>query len=628
MGVDQLRAALRNAHNAGDTESAQRLAALIQQAENAQMQSQAEGQLEQLFGQTQVSQPQPDPTLGDYGRAAATMVEGAVTGIPRQIIGGAEGVLTALTSDNPGAYGRAAEGREAYNRRFENWATPQTQGSQEVLQTLEPLSYITDPLAGALPAISPTLTPGLYARALRGQPLPEPQAPPLRQRDPRTLDPGAPLRGLNMGAAQTSTDAQRAAATQQIPIPLTGQAQPTLGQLTRDPVVVRRELELAKNDDLGGPLRERRLNQNEVLNRNLDYQVEQFNAQNVDDRAIGRSTMSALEQRQQQRQAQVNAAYAEAREAGELAQPATLGKLDDLILETERMESLAPNARPILNEARRMGVIDDNGIPQSVALDDLETFRQFVVRASDIGDKRESAFRRQWLNVIDSAIDKAGVGEKYRNARRLHRTMVEEFEETPIVSNLLTNKRGTQERRVAFEDVFKKTLLDGSVDEINKLRGSLLRTDEGKQAWFDLKARLAKELTDRSRTSQTDSNDQPLISYYNLQKNINNWDKSGKLESIFGKRGAEELRNLSETVRIVQSAPPGTSNPSGTAAEVFNSLMRVVKGTPLLGAPVRKVADMVETGQLKGQVRDSLTLKSRPDLQSYVTEFQDILEGR
>ena len=78
--------------------------------------------------------------------------------------------------------------------------------------------------------------------------------------------------------------------------------------------------------------------------------------------------------------------------------------------------------------------------------------------------------------------------KKYRNARRLHRTMVEEFEETPIVSNLLTNKRGTQERRVAFEDVFKKTLLDGSVDEINKLRGSLLRTDEGKQAWFDLKA--------------------------------------------------------------------------------------------------------------------------------------------
>ena len=181
---------------------------------------------------------------------------------------------------------------------------------------------------------------------------------------------------------------------------------------------------------------------------------------------------------------------------------------------------------------------------------------------------------------------------------------------------------------MAFEDVFKKTLLDGSVDEINKLRGSLLRSGEGQQSWFDLKARLAKELVDRARTSGFDNNDQPIISYYQLQKNINAMDKSGKLESIFGKKGAEEFRNLTEAVRILQQMPPDSGNPSGTAAEAFNMIMRVIKNVPVLGAPVRKAAGMVENGALKRQVDDSLNLNSRPDLQAYTTAYQNILDGR
>ena len=565
--------------------------------------------------------------------------EGALTGIPRTLIGGVEGVTTALTSDAPNAYARAREGREAYDRRFQNWATPQTQGSQQAMQgvqeSLAPLEYAAAPFAGALPQAA------MYSNLLRGRPINAgaPQAPPpMRQVDPRALrdagieqlrSAGVPLRTAgNAGAARTSNDAQRAAATSQLPIPLRGDSAPTLGQLTRDPVVVRREIELRKNDDLGGPLRARKQSQNEVLNQNLEYQVEKFDARNVEDRDIGRAATAALEQRRSDQYGRVDAAYAEARAAGELEAPATLPKLDNIILDTERMESLAPNARPILNEARRLGVIDDMGVSQSVPLDTLESFRQFVVRASDPSVRRENAFRKQWLKTIDQTIDAAGVGEKYRNARRLHSKWVQEFEETPITANILSTKRGTNERRVAFEDVFKKTLLDGSVDEINKLRGSLLRSGEGQQSWFDLKARLAKELVDRARTSGFDNNDQPIISYYQLQKNINAMDKSGKLESIFGKKGAEEFRNLTEAVRILQQMPPDSGNPSGTAAEAFNMIMRVIKNVPVLGAPVRKAAGMVENGALKRQVDDSLNLNSRPDLQAYTTAYQNILDGR
>ena len=105
-------------------------------------------------------------------------------------------------------------------------------------------------------------------------------------------------------------------------------------------------------------------------------------------------------------------------------------------------------------------------------------------------------------------------------------------------------------------------------------------------------------------------------------------DKSGKLESIFGKKGAEEFRNLTESVRILQQMPPDSGNPSGTAAEAFNMIMRVVKNVPVLGAPVRKAAGMVENGALKRQVDDSLNLNSRPDLQAYTTAYQNILDGR
>ena len=605
-----------------------------------QSQAETDQQLANLFGETAAPQAQADPSLGDYARAGALAFEGAVTGIPRTLIGGVEGVTTALTSDAPNAYARGREGREAYDRRFQNWATPQTQGSQQVMQgvqeNLAPLEYAAAPFAGVLPQAA------MYSNLLRGRPIDAgaPQAPPrMRQVDPSALrdagieqlrTAGVPLRTAgNAGAARTSNDAQRAVVTSQLPIPLRGDSAPTLGQLTRDPVVVRREIELRKNDDLGGPLRARKQSQNEVLNQNLDYQVEKFEAQNVADRDIGRAATAALEQRRSDQYGKVNAAYADARAAGELEAPATLPKLDDIILQTEQMESLAPNARPILNEARRLGVIDDMGVSQSVPLDTLETFRQFVVKASDPAVPRENAFRKQWLKTVDQTIDRAGVGEKFRTARRLHSQWVQEFQETPITANILATKRGTNERRVAFEDVFKKTLLDGSVDEINKLRGSLLRSGEGQQSWFDLKARLASELVNRARTSAVDSNEQPIISYYQLQKNINALDKSGKLESLFGKKGAEELRNLTESVRILQQAPPDAQNFSGTAAEGFNMMMRVVKGAAAVKFPyAKRLVNSIETGTMKKQVDDSLNLDSRPDLKAYTTAYQDILEGR
>ena len=57
-----------------------------------QSQAETDQQLANLFGETAAPQAQVDPSLGDYARAGALAFEGALTGIPRTLIGGAEGV--------------------------------------------------------------------------------------------------------------------------------------------------------------------------------------------------------------------------------------------------------------------------------------------------------------------------------------------------------------------------------------------------------------------------------------------------------------------------------------------------------------------------------------------------------
>jgi hypothetical protein len=225
----------------------------------------------------------------------------------------------------------------------------------------------------------------------------------------------------------------------------------------------------------------------------------------------------------------------------------------------------------VRREAVRLGILaqDEAGnlLPQTVPIERSELLRQFVNANTDWTDRREALIGRQINASIDAATENAG-GEAYRAARRQRQQFAEEFENVGLTAKLLGTKRGTDERQVAFGDVFDKVIISSPVEEMNKLRSTLLRAGpEGRQSWNDLKAGGVRFIKESALSpSQRDASGNPLLSPDKLQRTVRALDQDGKLEALYGKRQAQVLRDLAELSSDIYTAPPGAVNTSNTAS--------------------------------------------------------------
>jgi hypothetical protein len=71
-----------------------------------------------------------------------------------------------------------------------------------------------------------------------------------------------------------------------------------------------------------------------------------------------------------------------------------------------------------------------------------------------------------------------------------------------------------------------------------------------------------------------------------MDKMIRNLDSDGKLDFIFGKKGAEDLRTINETTKNVLVAVPNAVNQSNTASVVLAALDTIISGSSGLPLPV------------------------------------------
>ena len=219
---------------------------------------------------------------------------------------------------------------------------------------------------------------------------------------------------------------------------------------------------------------------------------------------------------------------------------------------------------------------------------------------------------RKINSAIDSATEEAG-GQLYRDARKLRAQYADEFENVGLTAKLLGTKGKTSERQIALEDVFNKVVLMSPTDEMNKLRGSLLKAGgEGKQAWADLKSKGIEHIKQASlSSSQKDSTGNPLLSPDKLNRVINTLDNEGKLESLYGKKQAQTLRDLAELSSVIYTAPPGAINTSNTAS-ALTVAMDSLAGFGVTGMPLPVVTTLREAGKylknrkLKARINEAL----------------------
>lgn len=606
----------------------------------------------------------PPPTIGEQitgaGEAALATVTSPV-GYAAAVGSTVNGMAHELTGDQTGA--QTAANADAAGARFTY--APRTDAGQAMAQGV---GEVLAPLAGMAPAEAAALHSGAtpVVRAVQGAARATPAAVAdvvgavksgagavadatgaavdrLRGKtpEPPTATPGSMG---SAGAAGTDIAAQRVALGQQMDVPI----DLTKGQATRDFEQQRFEKETQKDPSTAGQmLRNRAADQNGAVQRNFDVWLDQTGAEAPDLRGAGMKVVGALRDAAAKDKAKIKAAYKAADDAGETAAPVSLTSVVQYLNENAPEATTAPILKFARQKAIQLGIAHEEdgvlvanapaiaspvdtsrgaGLPPAsaqgpaggVTLKRAELFRKAINQATDY----EPTNIRQ-SSILKGAIDTdtQGVGGPlYQQARRLYENAANRYKNNAVIAKLLNNKRGTNDRQVAFEDVWQHAVNSGSLDDVRKVR-SVLQTsgEDGQQAWRELQGRTLAHLKEAAtQNAQMDVRGQPVVSPAGLNKAIKSLDQDGKLDFVFGKQGAQKLRDVNELSQVMFTAPAGSVNASNTASVVLAALAEAgatgaVTGLPVPVMSVLRIAkNHHDQAKLRARVQDALNGSRTP----------------
>lgn len=594
----------------------------------------------------------PERTLTDQlkglGEAGLTTLTGATTGTLGMLGGTATQAAREIAGGNFGT-------PEAANRIAQNAAesagdltyAPRTQAGQDYVQTI---ADVTEPLAALTPA---TAELGLAAQAARGA---VPQATVAAQRAGQaivpvverttqavqrpiqatsnaiqsgvenlksavglTQTPDAPT-PANIGAAQVDQSTVRQALAQDLPYA----PELTQGQLTRDPKQLKFEVETSKDGDLGAPIRQRYEQQHQVMQQNLDAFIDMTGAKATTMRDTGISVDKALQKELQATKNKVRIAYTKADKSEEaqypvdLTQPVKNGEDSMSVLDYLNSQPDLKST-PIISDAKQMAVKldiakrDENGnlIPDRPTVKQMEKWRSELNRNTnaEAPNIRQTAILK---DMIDQHVEPVA-GQLYKAARLERKKMAEHWENRKIITDLTENKTGSDDRKVALEDVQKRIIHDGSLDDLRFAKRALLTAgEEGKQAWKDIQGQTLQEIKDVATAGVApDAQGNQMINPAALNKAINKLDKDGKLDYIFGPQGAEKLRAVNEISKTLFTVPASAAiNHSNTAATLTAALDIALSGFSGFPAPVasalRIATKHIKDNKVRARVNQAL----------------------
>ena len=383
---------------------------------------------------------------------------------------------------------------------------------------------------------------------------------------------------VSAGAAAVPQEDLRIARARSLPVPI----DLSQDQATRAPADVRFARETAKDPILGQALQEKYASDNAKIQQNLDVLSEQTGAQMIGlpPAELGQQLLKVFEPYKETRKSQIKPAYDAARAAGEMSEPINIKALNDFVTKNASAEKNAPVLSSIRAEIKRLA-----GKGTEIPLNDLEEMRKMIGVLSE-DSKSNAHFGKEAKKIIDRLTENKG-GELYKIARKLNADYMTEFENTPVIRNLTSMKPGTTQRSVAIEDLVEKSLLRGPTSDVRDLFATLQKVGpEGQAIINELRGYVANKIKDEATKGVTlDINGKPYVSTKGLDSQIKNLDKSGKLELLFGKEGAEHYRTLNDVTKDIQTVPQGTTNPSGTASTLA-AMVEMGAQTALTGVPV------------------------------------------
>ena len=546
-------------------------------------------------GQVSTSKAEPEMTMAD---------------IIRGIVETPAAVAANLVS-GPAVYLAGAGGPEVQQTVAKNIQyQPRTQMAQNVLEGIGKATSGLPPYIPFIPTVSGARPSSVATQVQEAVTSQTAKAPVLLSDVIGAIKGQETTPMAGMGAAETAKALERQTRAQGLRVPV----DLTQGQATRLPGVQGFEAETMKTypEGVGKPLIQRQIDTNQKILRNFDAYTTATGAEMSGNlRPVGKIVDAALVKQANSAMGEVNAAYQKARASGETK---ALVPYDGLISYiNEQGPTVKEKLAPILGAVEDQLMKNDPQGTGAVTIDALEDVYQFINKNAQEGTPN-AVQARELKNLINKATEGAG-GDLYKEARQKRVQYAKQFENAAFVDKLLRNKPGTTDRAVAFEDVFEHSILKGSFDDTRNIALLLKKGgQEGQQAWKELQGQTLEYIKDQAtKNIQRDAAGRPIPSAAAMNKVIRDLDSDGKLDYIFGKKGAEEIRELRDAMTDIYTTVPGAVNTSNTASSLLRALQNVNKSplsrVPGVGSALKYAEESVQEKALKKLVDESLNYR-------------------
>jgi hypothetical protein len=396
----------------------------------------------------------------------------------------------------------------------------------------------------------------------------------------------APASRPGGGAMSTSEETIRAQRAAELPVPI----ELARFQRTRDFTEQQRARELAKNNEVGGPIRDRMAQQQDELRQNFERFIEGTGSEvwnnPYEQGGVISDALATLAKRERTR---TNALYKRAEKAGEMREPVSYQQLTDFI--GQQTPTTREKLAPVLKTVEEQLLSNDPSKTGMISLNQMEDIRKLINKVASPGTP-DASFGRDMRMLIDDATKDAG-GDVYKQARASRAKYARDFEDIDLVEKVFANKPGSTDRFVALEKVTDKITGDGTpLDSVKHLLGLLDRAGpRGARAKRELQGSVMEKIRDQAyRGITSDESGQAVIQPAALNKIITSLNKNGKLDLIFDKKTAELLNTINDVTKDIITSPPGSVNASGTSSGIMNAIDTLgTFGTTGLPVPAAKI---------------------------------------
>lgn len=382
-------------------------------------------------------------------------------------------------------------------------------------------------------------------------------------------------------------------------------AKPTTGQLTREFGQQQLEAEGAKsvNPMVGSPIRQRLAESNRAILTKVD-DVLAGTGGTADDLVAGSSAKAALRSKASSMQKKTGELYDAAKEAtganSPLPKDAQGMFFQKVVPILDDFEGKIPPA--IQKKLEQFGLFGK--VERDLTFIEAEKFRKLLNVYADSSDAPTVAAIKSLKGALDDSINSLALGsddaaKMFEMARKSSAAKHAEFSQKDIVQAVVSKKAQFTDV-VPDEQVVKRVVFGGSVDDVFKIRKSLSGAPGGDEAWNNIRASTFKKLMDAAMNQNIKNEAGDVVfSGARFQTELKKLGDK-KLSLLFSPKEMEQIHAIRLVADSVTNKVPGSVNTSNTASALLNDAF---KKLPFAGS----VSDyFVDLGKRKA-IKEALT---------------------